>query len=444
LKFHFGSSGIRDKYPEVITPALAAELGRAVPANMGDKIAVAHDTRLSSPVLRSMFIASAMESGADIFDYHIVPTPVLSYQTRARKFSAGVMITASHNPPEYNGFKVFTSKGEALDDESKLLDGPREHRPVRPSEKLELLKPYEYLEMISRVGLSRKWKVILDPGNGAACGFSELVYRNAGCLVTSVNSIPDGRFPGRGSEPKRESLGLLSQMVRETGSNGGIAFDGDSDRMVIVDEKGNCPLQDRALAYFVSHLARSSRASKVFLVPIDSSMVLEETVEKAGGRVIRGPVGDALLLREMKRHGSSFAGEPSGAWIHYDYNPSPDGILSGLLYLKALEEDGLTVSASLKDIPEYHMERRSIPFSVDLDSEGASMFESELAGIVGGGSRFSNEYGLRAASRESWVLVRKSGTEPKIRVTVESKTWSEMDRIMKETIHLTQRLSRSG
>src|SRR5437879_5057899 len=137
--------------------------------------------------------------------------------------------------------------------------------------------------MISRVGLSRGWKVVLDPGNGAACGFSELVYRNAGCLVTSVNSVPDGRFPGRGSEPKRESLGLLSQMVRETGAEAGIAFDGDSDRMVIVDEKGNCPLQDRALAYFVSHLARSSRMSKVFLVTVASSMVLEETVEKAGG-----------------------------------------------------------------------------------------------------------------------------------------------------------------
>src|SRR5947209_9331809 len=102
---------------------------------MGDKIAVAHDTRLSSPVLRSMFIASAMESGADIFDYHIVPTPVLSYQTRARKFSAGVMITASHNQPEYNGFKVFNSKGEDLDDESNFLDGTRELRSVRPIDK---------------------------------------------------------------------------------------------------------------------------------------------------------------------------------------------------------------------------------------------------------------------------------------------------------------------
>src|SRR5437879_8914524 len=162
--------------------------------------------------------------------------------------------------------------------------------------------------MISRVGLSRKWKVILDPGNGAACGFSEMVYRNAGCVVTSVNSIPDGRFPGRGSEPKRESLGLLSQMVRETGSNGGIAFDGDSDRMVIVDEKGNCPLQDRALAYFVSHLARSSRTSKVFLVPIDSSMVLEETVEKAGGRESGGTVGGGVGVRVMRRDGSCVAG----------------------------------------------------------------------------------------------------------------------------------------
>src|SRR2546422_11753738 len=97
--------------------------------------------------------------------------------------------------------------------------------------------------MISRVGLSRKWKVILDPGNGAACGFSELVYRDAGCVVTSVNSIPDGRFTGRGSEPKRESLGLLAQMVRETGLDGGITFDGDLDRMVIVVEKVDCPLQ---------------------------------------------------------------------------------------------------------------------------------------------------------------------------------------------------------
>jgi phosphoglucosamine mutase len=411
---------------------------------MGETIAVAHDTRLSSPVLRSMFVASAMESGADIFDYQIVPTPVLSFQTRARRFSAGVMITASHNPPEYNGFKVFTSQGEALDYESKLLDGPIARKPVRPSEKLEVSRPYEYEEMISRVGLSRKWRVVLDPGNGAACGFSETIYRNAGCTVTSVNSIPDGRFPGRGSEPTRESLGLLSQMVRETGAEAGIAFDGDSDRMVIVDEKGNCPLQDRALAYFVSHLARGNRESKAFLVPIDTSMVLEETAQKVGGRIVRGPVGDALLLREMKKHGSSFAGEPSGAWIHYDYNPSPDGILSGLLYLKALEEDGLTVSASLKDIPEYHMERRSIPFSADLDREGASLFESELARIVGKGSRFTSEYGLRAASGDSWVLVRKSGTEPMIRLTVESKTRSETDRIMKETIQLTQRLSRSS
>jgi len=390
-----------------------------------------------------MFIASAMESGADIFDYQIVPTPVLSFETRARGFSAGVMITASHNPPEYNGFKVFTSKGEALDDESKLLDGPIPRKQARPSERLEVLKPYEYQEMVSRVGLSRRWRVVLDPGNGAACGFSEMVYRNGGCMVTSVNSIPDGRFPGRGSEPTREGLGLLAQMVKETGSDAGIAFDGDADRMVIVDEKGNCPLQDRALAYFVSQLARSSKG-KAFLVPVDSSMVLEETVEKAGGRIVRGPVGDALLLREMKKHGSSFAGEPSGAWIHYDYNPSPDGILSGLLYLKALEEDGLTVSASLKDIPEYFMERRSIPFSAELDRQALSMFESELVKIVGKGSKFSSEYGLRAASGDSWVLVRKSGTEPKIRVTVESKTRSETGRIMKETIHLTERFSRGS
>src|SRR5437879_12382697 len=111
-------------------------------------------------------------------------------------------------------------------------------------------------------------------------------------------------------------------MVRETGAEAGIAFDGVSDRMVIVDERGNCPLQDRALAYFVSHLARSSRTSKVFLVPIDSSMVLEETVEKAGGRVLRGPVGDAMLVRERKKQGSGVAGAPGGARMHDVYDRS--------------------------------------------------------------------------------------------------------------------------
>src|SRR3989442_5500653 len=109
---------------------------------------------------------------------------------------------------------------------------------------------YEYLEIISWVGLVRKWKVIVDAGNGAACGFSELVYRNAGCVVTSVNSIPDGRFPGRGSEPKRESLGLLSQMVRETGAEAGIVFECGFDRLGFVYELGNCPLQDGALGHF--------------------------------------------------------------------------------------------------------------------------------------------------------------------------------------------------
>lgn len=433
LKFRFGSSGIRDKYPEVIDLSLAQELGKAILDSLGSDIAIARDARTSSPVLRAMLVASAIESGAEISDYGIVPTPVLSYQTRASHGSAGVMITASHNPPEYNGFKVFTGQGEALDDETKLLH----IKPAKPSNPIGTIAyPHasEYLEMISGIGLTKKWRIVLDPGNGASCAISSELYNDAGCIVTSVNSIPDGNFPGRPSEPTRENLGLLSEVVRQTHADAGIAFDGDGDRMVLVDETGDCPLQDRALAYYISHLAQKGHSNRTFLVPVDSSMVVEEAVYRNGGNVIRGPVGDAQLLREMKRHGSQFGGEPSGAWIHYDHNPSPDGLLSGLLYLKALEEDEQTVRGSLEGIPEYHMERRSIQTPARLDENMTSRLSTILSGIVGRNASVSREYGLRVSSEGSWVLVRKSGTEPKLRVTAESKSKTETERIMRESI----------
>ncbi len=443
MKFQFGSSGIRDKYPETINPALAQELGRAIPKSLGRSMAVAHDTRTSSLTLHAMLIASALESGAEIYDYGMVPTPVLSYETRATHRSAGVMVTASHNPPEYNGFKVFTSEGEALDDESKLLGQARADETIMKQigfGTVERPSTAEYSRMISRIALSEDWKIILDPGNGASCGISSKLYTEAGCTVTSVNSIPDGTFPGRPSEPAPENLRLLCQMVRETQADAGIAFDGDADRMVIVDENGDCPLQDRALAYYISYLTRhAGRTDRTFLVPVDSSMVIEETAEKEGGKIVRGPVGDALLLREMKKHGSSFAGEPSGAWIHYKLNPSPDGLISGLSYIKALEEEGKTVAESLEGIPEYHMERRSISTPVRTEPSTIDSLSGQLSRIIGSKATVSHDYGLRIASSQSWALVRKSGTEPKIRLTVESKSKSEAERITRESTHLITR-----
>jgi len=441
LKLQFGSSGIRGKYPEEVGPDVAFELGKRVTASLGDSVVLGRDPRHSGHALRAAFLAAALESGAKVKDYSLVPTPALSYQTRREKADCGVMITASHNPPEYNGFKVFSSKGEAFDDKSNLPNRNPSSPSVQPTPrvgKMELANPQEYEAALGRISFKKQWKVVLDPGNGATCYLAPRVYARVLAKVIAINSIPDGGFPARGSEPTQASMRMLRDAVVETGADAGIGFDGDGDRMFLVDEKGECPLQDRVLGAYVSFLA--SRSKGPFIVPLDVSMAVDEVAEKQGAKLVRGPVGDAKLLREMKNSQGTFAGEPSGAWIHPQFNPCPDGILSGLLFLKEVEERKEPVSKIIEVIPGYHMIRDSLPLKLRHNQTLGGSIVGGLKKIVGDGARVSARFGLRVSSQESWVLVRQSGTEPVLRVTSESREASEATRIMRETLRLIRRV----
>jgi phosphoglucosamine mutase len=349
------------------------------------------------------------------------------------------MITASHNPPEYNGFKVFNKSGEALDDETRLsLKEPKKLPYDGRASSLESSDPREYKELLARVAFKKKWKVVLDCGNGAASQLSPAIYRERLDKVTTINGYPDGGFPGRGSEPTKKSVQTLGTMVVETHFDAGIAFDGDADRMYIVDEKGSCPLQDRILASYIAFLAKRSKGP--FVVPLDASMVVDEIAEKHGAKLVRGPVGDAKLLREAKRLDANFAGEPSGAWIHRDYNNCPDGLLSGLLFLKATEDLGLRVSEMVRDVPEYHMIREGMRYTGKLSQGKFSKLGTGLKRILGKNSSLETKFGLRVSTETAWVLVRDSGTEPVIRVTGESKDRSEATRVMRETLRLLRQV----
>jgi phosphoglucosamine mutase len=441
LTLQFGSSGIRGKYGETINPETAFELAKILTRDLGLKLALARDPRLSGPVLRSAFLSAALERGARITDYDMIPTPALAYQSGHTHESGGVMITASHNPPEYNGFKIFNSKGETFDEtilsRRSSKSKTRDH-PVKQPLKVETAKPTEYKDRLSEIQFEREWRIVLDPGNGATCQLAPEIYRQSSTKATAMNSIPDGMFPSRGSEPTRESEASLCKMVAAARADAGVAFDGDGDRVYIVDEKGNCPLQDRVLGSYITCLARKSKGP--FLVPVDASMAVEEAANKHGAKLLRGPVGDAKLLVEMKRVGASFAGEPSGAWIHGEYNLCPDGLLSGLLYLKQLETLDLSVSQAVNQIPEYFMVRKSVNLNKKMSTSIITTLSKELQKIIGKDSSIETKFGVRVSSEDSWVLVRESGTEPVIRITTESKQRSEANQIMRETLSLVRRV----
>jgi phosphoglucosamine mutase len=440
LTLQFGSSGIRGKYGETITPETALELAKILTRDLGLKLALARDPRLSGPVLRSAFLSAALERGARITDYDIIPTPALAYQAGHTHEDGGVMITASHNPPEYNGFKIFNSRGETFDD--AILSGkdskPKAKNPTITPLEVETAKPTEYKERLSQIQFEKEWRVVLDPGNGATCKLAPEIYRQSSTKATAMNSIPDGTFPSRGSEPTRESEASLGKVVAAAGADAGIAFDGDGDRVYIIDEKGNCPLQDRVLGSYITCLARKSKGP--YLVPVDASMAIEEAAAKYGAKLMLGPVGDAKLLVEMKKVGASFAGEPSGAWIHREYNLCPDGILSGLLYLKQLETLDLSVSGAVNEIPEYFMVRKSDSLTEKMSAGIKSTLSKELQKIIGKDSLIETKFGVRVSSEDSWVLVRESGTEPVIRITTESKQRSTANRIMRDTLSLVRRV----
>lgn len=426
-----------------MNPEVAFELARRVTSELGRNVAVGHDSRSSSHVLKAVLSSSFIEAGASLRDYGMVPTPALSYETSSQQMNCGIMITASHNPPQYNGFKVFNSVGEAFDEESSFAAiEPFKGQPVTQTRPgiTETLGCSSYENALSKVVFKRDWRVVLDPGNGAASELAPRVYAKALKSVTSIDCIPEPDFAGRGSEPTTASMRLLCSAVRGARANAGIAFDGDGDRMFMIDEKGVCHLQDRVLAAYILFL--SSRSKGPFLVPLDVSMCVDEVAKRQDATVVRGPVGDAKLLREMRAVGGTFAGEPSGAWIHPQFNPCPDGLLSGLLFLQAVENEGQTVSQAIEEIPEYYMIRESIPTGPRDIGTADLTLGKEIEGIVGQDATSTTKFGLRVSSDQSWVLVRRSGTEPVLRVTAESKTGKETARIMRETLRAIRRTLR--
>jgi len=435
----FGSSGVRGLVNSELTPVLACNVGLAVARYTKAKHAVvACDTRVSGAMLQDALVSSLVSCGTTVYLLGIVPTPVLAYATRELGADVGFMITASHNPPQYNGIKIFNPQTLSYVDadqvavEKIISDSKYSLADWRCLGKTICYDAYPmYLEMVKKaVTLQNRWHVVVDPGCGAAYQLAPQMFKLLGCKVTALNAQPDGHFPARTSEPTVESLKNLSRTVCALGADIGIAFDGDADRVAFVDEKGMFVDLDSSLAAYSAYVLKQSSGC-VVVTNVEASMCVETMTGQFGGRVARTKVGDIYISETIKSEGAVFGGEPCGAWVHPLQHYCPDGPLSAALFLKALEVEGKTVSEFVSKVPRYITLRENIKCSNEAKTEIVTSIVEIIKRDFCGYIDFSTIDGVRLAFEDCWFLIRASGTEPFIRVTVEGKT----DNTAKELMH---------
>jgi phosphoglucosamine mutase len=442
----FGSSGVRGLVNVDLTPVLACKVASAVATHAKAKKAiVAHDTRVSGDMVEDALICGLISTGTDVLLCGIVPTPVLAYASKETGADAGFMLTASHNPPQYNGIKVFKADLSYVDEDQDAVEKIVKNGVFGLADWRNLgeTKPFNaeqvYMDMaLKAVSLKKQWHVVVDPGCGASHSFAPQMLKEMGCKVTALNAQPDGHFPARKSEPNAESLQDLAETVKALGADIGVAFDGDADRVAFVDENGVFVNFDRSLAaYGVYTLKRSDGGTIV--TTIEASMCVETMAQKYGGKVVRTPVGDIYVSAAIKREGAVFGGEPCGAWVHPQMHLCPDGPLSAALFLEALEDADKTVSEFIAEVPEYITKRVNVACKNEQKYRLVEQFGSVLKEAFPAYSEYSTVDGARLALKNGWLLVRASGTEPLIRLTVEGESEAAAKDITQKATALIQK-----
>ncbi len=419
----FGTSGIRGLIGSEVTCELALNVGKSLAYYLGNEgtVVIGYDTRTTNQMLDQAICAGLLESGVDVIKIGMVPTPLVGYATEKLGADAGIMLTASHNPSQYNGIKLWNKNGmaytQAQERKIEEIYANKDYISVSWDSigKLsvnEEIKGQYIDDLVDMVDIKEGLKVVVDCASGAGSEISPLVFRKAGCEVTTLNSQPDGFFPGRNPEPNAENLQTLMKTVVAIGADLGIAHDGDADRMITVDEKGNISPFDSLLALI------SKEFEGDIVTTVDAGLCMDESVK---GEVLRTPVGDVNVAEVIIEKNAAFGGEPSGTWLHPDFCMCPDGILSGLRMAEIVSREG-KLSELLAQIPQYPNIREKITCSKEAKIKVMENMEDLLKDAFDDIVEVNSLDGVRLTfADDSWVLVRPSGTEDYIRITLESR-----------------------
>ncbi len=426
----FGTNGIRGLVNVELTPEMAIKVGLAIGTFFGRKnLLLGHDARTSGALFSRAVIAGLTATGCNVYFAGMASTPALQFAVKNHQMDGGVLITASHNPPEYNGIKAIWSDGIEISHEQEVeieniyfdnkiefaawdkLGAVRELSGIN-DEYIEAIKKHVDTAKIA----CKRFHVVVDAANSVGGIATPILLRELGCKVTSINANIDGTFPGRLPEPRPESLGELAATVKAVGADMGVAFDGDADRSIFVDEHGVIYWGDKTFAIIIKQFLLKNPGAKI-VTPVSSSTLIKDTADAYKGEIEWTKVGSVTVSQKMKEINAKLGGEENGGVFYGSHQAVRDGAMTTALLLDIMAETGQTLSGLVAEQPQYFIEKGKIACPDDKKAAVHEKLYEQVKDL-----NVSTIDGVKIWFEDgSAILIRPSGTEPVYRLYAEAK-----------------------
>jgi phosphomannomutase/phosphoglucomutase len=430
----FRAYDIRGIFGEDLTEEVATKIGAAFATFLeGRTVVVGRDVRISGEKLRDALI-SGLVSRCNVTDVGVVPTPLLYFAANRLQKDAGIMVTASHNPPQWNGFKAFRGQRGSIygKDMETIRAYTKRIDPKKLGEKRGKAVSYEgiigkYQDFVqSKIQLERKLKVVADTANGTCGLVAPTLFERLGCNILTLNKEPDGTFPAHLPVPKTETLGELMKEVVRRKADFGVGYDGDGDRAVFIDEKGNLIPGDLTLLVFAKDILQKHRGGKV-VYELSCSMAVEEYVKKLGGIPLVERVGHTFIMDKMIGEEALLGGEKSSHFYFADVYGMDDGVFASMKMAEILSKSDEKLSEMVASLPHYpSVYEKNFECPDNLKFAFIEKLRSQFKEY---GLKTLDIDGVKLIEEDSWVILRASNTEPVIRISAEARTKEKLKKL---------------
>lgn len=450
----FGTQGFRGIVNKNLTSTVAHNIGLALARYLGGQktIGIGWDTRQSSEMIGFAFSAGLMAGGCDAYILGLVPTPLLSYAIPHLKLDGGAMITASHNPPEYNGIKLWAQDGASFSPEMEreiekqyFTETPTQIHwkncgRLSPADDFRLQYIEGLLDQVdSQRLIAQEFTLAADCGGGAATMVAPVLLNAIGAQTKELFCDPDGLFTNRLPEPTEKNLIKLIQAVKEDKFDLGMAWDGDADRIIFITEKGRYLTGDRVFALAAYHMLRDLQEKpKRIVTQVATSDVIFDVAAAVDAEVIETKVGEPFIVAKMKEINAVIGGEENGGVVYRGWSWTREGFLTAIMVLELMAIEDKSLEELDRQFPSYFQVKERIPCSPQLKGK----LLDQITKITPTDVDYIDIDGVKLRYSDGWVLLRPSGTEPVFRIFAEAKTKTRAKALVKQAHEIVDEAQR--